>query len=595
MVGSITLKYDDYTPTDFLRKSTPASIGRILMYGENVEKHIQSYSATTTVTLNNNDDLHTKYIASIARIKDECQQTLADKDAEIAALKERANNTARKTEELHKQSQATYDAYISNLTFELTELRGKINTIRQTTIDELQTKLNDAHAEYIDEMNSQDDMIANLKDQISKLHDENMKIRNQTVQSEKIRYSTEIQALIDKCAKLESKIDQTNDEHSKMLEQARANAKQEADKQLQIIQNTNANLVKTLQDRIATGDADRMRIQNTLDEHLKNNTLNPVRDGINKILHSIENPKQLTTVGKGIVGEKDVTSFMEREYPQSDITQVGDKTAMGDIMWKYNNITCLIEVKNKEKILTNDVTKFVRDVTENARSGAINCGLFVSLHDNSIPLKGCFYIEYISDIPVIYVTNIRNMPQALKICADMLVYIVKTSQQTQRQHSEIELEQIVKSISSSFNHVSKMMNTLKNLKSGLDMSVHAYESISKEAHAELSRMESLAENYPKLFNTIADTPQMDDKIVSVIVEYYNKHNKMPQSKDLEIYNIKQHVINQNGGILHLRDRAQIIINNQLANVTPTSPVARTSQPKPVTKKCSTKTFVHMKP
>jgi len=111
-----------------------------------------------------------------------------------------------------------------------------------------------------------------------------------------------------------------------------------------------------------------------------------------------------TNNDKGEGGEFYIQNVLTecKTYSDSRITDVSGQTASGDIIFEWKGMKCLIEVKNKKTITTEDVSKFVRDVS--AQQDKINCAMFISLRSGNIPQKTreLIQVEYITGMPVIY-------------------------------------------------------------------------------------------------------------------------------------------------------------------------------------------------
>ena len=113
---------------------------------------------------------------------------------------------------------------------------------------------------------------------------------------------------------------------------------------------------------------------------------------------------------KGDFGESVVSNQILKWFPVSEIEDTSGDTAKGDLLWKLNDeeFRALVEVKNVQTVRPSEVQKFERDMLINSKNNICNCGLFVSLKTESIPNKGKFKLEFINNVPVIYVSNILD-------------------------------------------------------------------------------------------------------------------------------------------------------------------------------------------
>ncbi len=112
-----------------------------------------------------------------------------------------------------------------------------------------------------------------------------------------------------------------------------------------------------------------------------------------------------TNYVKGNIGEQIILKTLQDYYPSFIITDMSKVKHSGDIQIQDPNDGTIImfESKYKETITKYDVDKFVNDVTMIKNNGQnIKCAVFCSILTKNIPLKGDFYIEYNSNIPVLY-------------------------------------------------------------------------------------------------------------------------------------------------------------------------------------------------
>ena len=107
---------------------------------------------------------------------------------------------------------------------------------------------------------------------------------------------------------------------------------------------------------------------------------------------------------KGVTGEKLIMKYLERHFPNHAINHTAFKAAEADIhMTNTDGEVIIIESKYKERITTNDVEKFYRDLSEVSKTQRCCGAVFVSVVNRSIPNKGSLCIEKRCGVPVMFV------------------------------------------------------------------------------------------------------------------------------------------------------------------------------------------------
>ena len=146
-----------------------------------------------------------------------------------------------------------------------------------------------------------------------------------------------------------------------------------------------------------------------------------------------------TNTEKGNAGENKVlTVLMEnKKYVDALVEDTSGLKARGDIYFKWRQLKCLIEIKNKKDLTKEDMHKFERDIEESINSErSINCAIFISLASSNYPERGrdILQIDYIHNIPTIYIymSNDNDMHYAI-ICLEKLVSThTTTNEQTNK-------------------------------------------------------------------------------------------------------------------------------------------------------------------
>lgn len=134
-------------------------------------------------------------------------------------------------------------------------------------------------------------------------------------------------------------------------------------------------------------------------------------NGIHKAeLDKIEKSRTKNSVEAGIVGEQSIIDYLGKTFQEGALVNTTKKGAHGDVHFNYQNTDILIEVKNKDTISLEDVNKFKRDILETKCDGAI----FVSIKTGvNIPCHSMYDIEWLNDVPIMYITNFDVCPITL--------------------------------------------------------------------------------------------------------------------------------------------------------------------------------------
>jgi hypothetical protein len=149
-------------------------------------------------------------------------------------------------------------------------------------------------------------------------------------------------------------------------------------------------------------------------------TIQQTLEPINKLMFGIA--EQKGTLGEALVEN------MIREDSRFDDAIIKDTSGISEscdrfLTWK--SLKCLIEVKNKKIITTQDINKFERDIRSSIDSTMnINSAIFISLLTSKFPNKSHepFQIEIINNIPVIYIhiINKKDISYAL-LCLEKII------------------------------------------------------------------------------------------------------------------------------------------------------------------------------
>ena len=139
---------------------------------------------------------------------------------------------------------------------------------------------------------------------------------------------------------------------------------------------------------------------NNIEELLKNSPVDLSIKQLDQKLKPLYSAYNCPVEEKGSLGEAKIINLLQN-YTDAIIKDTSDQTAAGDFHFLWKNLKCLIEVKNKKVITSDDISKFIRDVKQNKK---INCGLMISLQTSNFPNKTRenIQVEIVSGKPIVY-------------------------------------------------------------------------------------------------------------------------------------------------------------------------------------------------
>ena len=156
-------------------------------------------------------------------------------------------------------------------------------------------------------------------------------------------------------------------------------------------------------------------------------------DEINSTLKPIVKFYGKSTEEKGTAGEKFIYNILTTSdrYVDAIVEDTSGVAKQGDIYFKWKQMKCLIEVKNKITLRREDIEKFERDIdTSISSSNNINCAILISLQTDIFPgrQRNLIQFDYYNNILVSYLhlSSINDIHYAI-CCMDKLICSVTTN------------------------------------------------------------------------------------------------------------------------------------------------------------------------
>ena len=216
---------------------------------------------------------------------------------------------------------------------------------------------------------------------------------------------------------------------------------------------------------------------------------------------------------KGEIGEEMIYNWTLELFNAAEITDQSKFTAKCDLRVKINNKLFLMEVKNKVAVVKADIDKFIRDIGENAAE--IHGGLFISVNSPSIPNKGDFYLEYINDVPVIYLHV--DSKSTLKVALKTLLFL----------NNKTDSDVLTMLVNNMHARISSMSINAASLERNLTDSRTSLESIKREIKLSLESLNDLFESSPEYkFEVSVQKLEFTGEEIAAIKSLYVSNKKV---------------------------------------------------------------------
>ena len=155
-------------------------------------------------------------------------------------------------------------------------------------------------------------------------------------------------------------------------------------------------------------------------------------DEINNTLKPIVRFYSKSTEEKGTAGEKFIYNILttSERYVGAIVEDTSGLAKHSDLLFKWKQMKCIIEVKNKVTLRREDIEKFERDIDASVISSNINCAMFISLQTDIFPSRSrnIVQFDYYNNILVsyLYLSSISDIHYAI-CCMDKLILSVTTN------------------------------------------------------------------------------------------------------------------------------------------------------------------------
>lgn len=248
-------------------------------------------------------------------------------------------------------------------------------------------------------------------------------------------------------------------------------------------------------------------------------------DALTNILSLLNTKKD--NIEKGIIGEAMVYDFLydkikiNNDWHIENVSKDGNNSS--DIMIKYKNLNCVIEVKNIKTNMTDSNVKKFNEVYINNDIKNYNSGIFISLKSGFGPSTNLhdFAIKSINNKYVVYLANVECNLEKIIIALDVLNYLTNVSDNNK------DIDLIIELMSSQIRNYNTVVGDINKASSALKSSLSNIKQYKEDIYKFLERRPK------RQFQEIDDMCQeIDNKFVCVICSksYVNKKGALDHIK-----------------------------------------------------------------
>lgn len=397
---------------------------------------------------------------------------------------------------------------------------SQVTQERETIISQLKLQIENIHKQQDDHitfcLKAKENEISSLKKVITDIESDN-----------NMKFQREKEYLCDQINKLENEKETFVNIRTK-----EKNVEIDCLKQMMIQQKESYSLMRETDDK---------RVENNnslvLSLHEQIETLQTLCSSKDEKLSEILTAKNMNVVKMGQIGELSVEEYVVKEFNEGKMENTSKQGGQGDMHFVYRDFDILIEVKNKNSITPDDVSKFLRDVKECPQSVG---GVFVSIKPGvNIPCHSAYDVEWINGKPVIYVSNFETIP-----------YMVYVAIKTIFTYATITAD-INGKVSATDTELEKYKQETKTLLANVAAFVPIVdESICnvKRSYDSLNKLQTTLRNQFSQHLSHIEEDNSISKILRAFSHHYNQFGKLPTVDNLKQLGITKKHISQAGGM-----------------------------------------------
>jgi hypothetical protein len=283
---------------------------------------------------------------------------------------------------------------------------------------------------------------------------------------------------------------------------------------------------------------------------------------------------------KGEYGEEFVQNYLIDKFSGSMIADTHKETASGDILFHFNNLKTLIEVKNVQQVKPTEVEKFYRDIQQ--KKDEINSALFISLNDTNL-IKGqkIIHFEIKYGVPIFMISNAFNKPENIRLAIIIIQYLINhnfildTTKSENTQSKDIENKQILQLLITAINEVFEYVHLQRTNLSNDLLLLQKMQDSFKKRDSQINNIDivinGIFRQYPQLYihkstHTTEKEPTPIDietngnlaiinnemkKIINLIIEHIQKNNLTSFNHTMINIKLLKHLLISDGAIRNL--------------------------------------------
>jgi hypothetical protein len=308
--------------------------------------------------------------------------------------------------------------------------------------------------------------------------------------------------------------------------------------------NTISTHLRAYYDNRSEIEIDRLLTQNNEMISQYKDTISLLKDNIKSLeetkekqyfeLKKFEKMDSLKTVERGIEGEISVIDYLGKTFNEGEMENTTKKGSHGDIHYKYKGTEILIEVKNKDTITLDDISKFKRDILETKPHG----GILVSIKTGvNIPCHSIYDVEWVNNVPLIYITNFET-------CQSMLYTSVKTihfyNQNSLREDSKDDNRM-------------KEFNNLMDIVRCFSYNLHDLLHDTKRMNERIVKLQNVIKEKVDLSIGV-EVQSYEDTIMELLRTYELSNQELPSEEYLIAHGITKKMIKDLNGIKEIKKK-----------------------------------------
>lgn len=275
-----------------------------------------------------------------------------------------------------------------------------------------------------------------------------------------------------------------------------------------------------------------------------------LQEQVLNLTQRMDEKKSNNIVKVGQMGEESVYHYITSHFTEGILTNTSKQGGQGDLHYSYKNLDILIEVKNKDRITSDDIVKFVRDVKENSN---IVGGVFVSIKpDVHIPCHSAYDIEWLDKKPIIFVNQFENLPEMLFVAIKSILFYLDATHTLSKQQLDKTSDELQNLKAELHEFTSTLNKFFPILDEAVKSSKRSYDSLEMLKHALKSHFEAFVYKHTTTHTTSFASSFDLEHVIMIVKKFRSENNgNDPTIQDLVDLGVPAVKIKKLGGIRKL--------------------------------------------